>query len=89
MCIMFLMYNFFFLTLFTIVNCSSHERHIKIDQGILTGIKEKTTFAFTDYTSFKGVPYAEPCVGPRKFDVCIKKHVLLILSFKLSTKIYT
>ncbi|XP_033332359.2 esterase FE4 [Megalopta genalis] len=42
---------------------------LEIPQGILKGLKTETILHSKGYYSFKGIPYAEPNVGPNKFRI--------------------
>lgn len=42
---------------------------IEVPQGFLKGLKKTTVLQNKPYYSFKGIPYAKPNVGSKKFQV--------------------
>ncbi|XP_076173591.1 esterase E4 [Ptiloglossa arizonensis] len=46
---------------------AEQDAQLEISQGILKGSKTETIYHNKPYYSFKGIPYAQPNVGPNKF----------------------
>lgn len=56
---------------------------INISQGIVCGVEEKLPNRGSFY-SFKGIPYAEPPIGPLRFGVCVVIFMTMRSSIKFS-----
>lgn len=65
-------FKFFVFCIFLIIWTSAEEEiSLDIRQGTLKGLKATTVTNGKTYFSFKGIPYAQPNVGPNKFRVSI------------------
>ena len=71
------MWSFELLTIFlgllfqlqTLVFCQKNSVTINTRLGKVKGLQDKTVWKNVTYYSFKGLRYAEPVIGEKKFDV--------------------
>lgn len=66
-------FKFLVFCIFLIWVSAEEDVTLDIRQGTLKGLKATTITAGKPYFSFKGIPYAQPNVGPNKFRVSGKK----------------
>lgn len=58
------------------INCSSQKNVtdsliVEIESGKIRGIEQQTIFDEKKFYAFRGIPYAKPPIGERRFLVCI------------------